>query len=121
MSGRQWSTEMFTCQFKELQATTLCLSRDGRLGLLASRRHLALLDMEEPQEVVRKVARSSRWEVGAAGWNPHPQYSSYVALCCSDKLELFTCDTSAEFVSEQAVRGHTRQVRFLQFTFISLI
>ena len=48
---------MLTCQFKELQATTFCLSRDGRWGLLASRRHLALLDMEEPQEIVRKVSK----------------------------------------------------------------
>ena len=116
MSGRGWSSEVFTNQFRELQATSLCLSRDGRQGLLASRRHLAILDMEEPGEIARKVARSSRWEVGGAGWNPHAHFSSTIALCCNDKLELYTCTASGDLSQSQSVRGHTRQVTSLHWS-----
>ena len=101
---------MITCQFKELQATCLSLNRDGKLGLLSGRRHLALLDMEEPQEVMKKVARKGGWEVGAAGWNPHTQFSTHVALCCNDKIELLTCSSSGDLTPELAVRGHSRQI-----------
>ena len=35
MALRQWSSEIYTAEFRELQASTFCCSRDGRLGLLA--------------------------------------------------------------------------------------
>ena len=84
MALRQWSSEIYTAEFRELQASTFCCSRDGRLGLLAGtisspfhfrlpqtildiqifppgRRSLGLLCMEQPNELVRRTARSSRW------------------------------------------------------------
>ena len=57
-----------------------------------------------------KVSRSSRWEVGGAGWNPHAQYSAHLALCCNDKLELFQLASGGDLTCSQVVRGHTRQV-----------
>ena len=116
MSMRSRSNEVVTCQFKELQATCLSLSRDGRLGLLSGRRHLALLDMEDPQEIVKKVGRKGGWEVGAAGWNPHTQYSDHVALCCNDKLELFTCHNSGDLLQETSVRGHSRMINDIHWS-----
>ena len=72
-----------------MQASKLCLSRDGRLGMLSSRRHLVLLDLEEPEEILRKVGRSSRWEVAGAQWNPHSQLWSHVSVCSNDKVEVW--------------------------------
>ena len=131
MALRQWSSEIYTAEFRELQASTFCCSRDGRLGLLAGttssmsvvffhirlpqtildiqifppgRRSLGLLCMEQPNELVRRTARSSRWlfhfhfllltfvcankfrwEVGAGQWNPSQQFGNHIALCCNDK------------------------------------
>ena len=80
---------------------TLTASADGTLTL---------------KLVARKVARSSRWEVGGAGWNPHAQFSSTIALCCNDKLELYTCTASGDLSQSQSVRGHTRQVTSLHWS-----
>ena len=87
---------MFSFQYKELQATKLCLSRDGMLGMLSSRRHLVLLDLEEPEEILRKVGRTSRWEVGGAQWNPHSQLASHVSVCSNDKVEVWLWGAGGE-------------------------
>ena len=107
---------MFSFQFKELQATKLCLSRDGRLGMLSSRRHLALLDMDNPEEILRKVGRTSRWEVGGAQWNPHAQFSCHASVCCNDKLEVWQWGAGGDCHLEAAVRAHSRQVSDLDWS-----
>jgi len=109
MSLRQWSSEIYTAEFKELQAGSLSVSRDGQLGVLAGRRHLALINMDDPKELVKKVGRTSRWEVGAAQWNPSSQYSNHIALFCNDKIEIYVWDSS-DFSTDEPIRGHTRQV-----------
>ena len=119
-----------------MQASKLCLSRDGRLGMLSSRRHLVLLDLEEPEEILRKVmimmmmirmrmrkddndnydkvGRSSRWEVAGAQWNPHSQLWSHVSVCSNDKVEVWVWGTAGECSLEASVRASTRQ-RQLQY------
>ena len=109
MSLRQWSSEIYTAEFKELQAGSLSVSRDGQLGVLAGRRHLALINMDDPKELVKKVGRTSRWEVGTAQWNPSSQYSNHIALFCNDKIEIYVWDSS-DFSTDEPIRGHTRQV-----------
>ena len=109
MSLRQWSSEIYTAEFKELQASSLCVSRDGQLGVLAGRRNIALINMDEPKELVKKASRTSRWEVGGAQWNPNSQYSNHIALFSNDKIEIYVWDNS-DFSTDEPIRGHTRQV-----------
>ena len=107
---------MFSFQYKELQATKLCLSRDGMLGMLSSRRHLVLLDLEEPEEILRKVGRTSRWEVGGAQWNPHSQLASHVSVCSNDKVEVWLWGAGGEAALVASVKASTRQVADIEWS-----
>ena len=46
MALRQWSSEIYTAEFRELQASTFCCSRDGRLGLLAGICYISFLNTD---------------------------------------------------------------------------
>lgn len=44
------------------------------------RRCLALLDVDNPSVIIKRVMRQSKWEVGSAEWNPHSHYAHWCAI-----------------------------------------
>ena len=52
MALRQWSSEIYTAEFRELQASTFCCSRDGRLGLLAGNPVLFVYFYQKPFQLL---------------------------------------------------------------------
>lgn len=48
----------------------MAIDHSGSLALLYGRRYLALVNLDEPAETLKKVQRQSKYEVGTADWNP---------------------------------------------------
>ena len=57
----------------------MAIDSTGQFALLAGRRCLAVVDIDNPSNLIKKVPRTSKWEVGSAEWNPH----SYMAHLCA--------------------------------------
>jgi len=48
----------------------MAIDHSGSLALLYGRRYLAVVNLDEPAETLKKVLRQSKYEVGTADWNP---------------------------------------------------
>ena len=53
------------------------------LIILLSRRQLALVDLDQPMESMRKFSRQSKWEVSAVQWNPQSSHRHIFASAVS--------------------------------------
>lgn len=51
--------------------------------LFQSRKQLAVVDLDEPLEKVKRVGRHSKYEVGVVQWNPHQSHSNLFVLAVS--------------------------------------
>lgn len=55
---------------------------------LHRRRFLYVINLDAPSEVPKKIARQSKWDIGAVQWNPHETSSHYFAASVSKMLHL---------------------------------
>jgi len=110
----KWSNEYIVAEHKDLQASTMALDSTGQYVLLAGRRCLAIVDVDNPSTVVKRVPRQSKWEVGTAEWNPHPQCSHLCAISSNQRTEILTWD-SADLTTSSSLRSHTRVVSDLNW------
>lgn len=51
--------------------------------MLAARKGLFIVDLENPYEPPRFLAHASRWQVADCQWNPHPARAQWVASTVS--------------------------------------
>ena len=119
------------------QASTMALDSTGQYVLLAGyalihltflvfpimiitilmryrRRCLAIVDVDNPSTVLKRVPRQSKWEVGTAEWNPHSQCSHLCAISSNQRTEILTWD-QADLTTSSSLRSHTRVVSDLNW------
>ncbi|PWN97571.1 hypothetical protein FA09DRAFT_330257 [Tilletiopsis washingtonensis] len=60
--------------------------------VLAARKGLFIVDLENPYDTPRFLAHSSRWEVADCQWNPHPARAHWVASTSNQKLLVWNLD-----------------------------
>lgn len=69
----------------------MAIDHSGSLALLYGRRYLALVNLDEPAETLKKVQRQSKYEVGTADWNPTTTqgqlFAFAVIFCLKIKLD----------------------------------
>lgn len=78
------------------------------------RRCLAIMDVDNPSTVIKRVPRQSKWEVGTAEWNPHPQCSHLCAISSNQRTEILTWD-KPDLTTSSSLRSHTRVVSDLHW------
>ena len=94
------------CPHKDLAGTT-SLSLSSGLGLLAGRRCYAVISLANPDTVVWRQSRSSKWEVVRSEWSPTQE--NLLAVAANNKVELLRW-TGAELVQDTLLRAHTRVI-----------
>ncbi|KAL0274103.1 UNVERIFIED_CONTAM: hypothetical protein PYX00_006613 [Menopon gallinae] len=105
----RWSSEFNVSEHRDLQANAMALDRDGNYILLAGKRHIAIKNLNEASDSLKKFPRHNKYEVGAAEWNPTSVYSQHCALSTNQKIEIFCwCDGQLEFM--YSLKYHTRLV-----------
>jgi hypothetical protein len=66
-----WNNEYYMAlEGRDLQANAMAVDNSGTYVLLAGRRYIAIRNLDEHLEVVQKFPRQSKYDVGAAEWNP---------------------------------------------------
>ncbi|XP_046440628.1 GATOR complex protein WDR59-like isoform X2 [Daphnia pulex] len=110
----KWSNEYVVAEHKDLQASTMALDSSGQYVLLAGRRCLAIVDVDNPSVVIKKFPRQSKWEVGSAEWNPHSHLSHLCAISSNQRTEILSWN-SIDFTPLYCLRFHTRAVSDLNW------
>ena len=57
-------------EFRDLQAcTSMAVNKSGELALLAGRRALAVVNLDQPGQLAHKESRQSKWEISSSQWS----------------------------------------------------
>lgn len=86
----------------------MSVNYSGDYVLLAGRRHLALQNLNKPDEELAKYHRNSKYEVSSAEFAICSQSQEYCAIATSQLIEVVTWNPDPILMS--SLRAHTRVV-----------
>ncbi|PWN40049.1 hypothetical protein IE81DRAFT_349606 [Ceraceosorus guamensis] len=89
---------------------SMSISPANRDVVLAARKGLFIVDLENPYEPPRFLAHASRWQVADCQWNPHPARAQWVASTSNQKLLVWNLDRP-EMLAEDAGAFSVRSIR----------
>ncbi|XP_047492636.1 uncharacterized protein LOC125041625 isoform X1 [Penaeus chinensis] len=106
----RWSSENVVAEHRDLQATAMALDWRGDYTLLAGRRNLALISLDKPLEIVKRVNRTQqKYDVTAAEWNPKQALGHTFVIASGEKAEI--CQwTEGSLNGMTTLRAHTRTI-----------
>ncbi|KAJ8920742.1 hypothetical protein NQ315_004881 [Exocentrus adspersus] len=99
---------------KDLQANAMAVDSTGTYVLLAGRRYLAIRNLEEQYESILKFPRQSKYDVGAAEWNPTLHHKELCVISSNQRLEVLTWKND-ELTQTHSLRAHTRVITDLNW------
>ncbi|EDV26016.1 uncharacterized protein TRIADDRAFT_55691 [Trichoplax adhaerens] len=88
----------------------MAIDGSGARAALASRRLIALVDLDEPDKIVSTWTRPSKFDVSNVEWNPHVTSRNFMALLLNQKVVIAEL-TDGAFEEVGILRGHTRVIR----------
>ncbi|XP_071035553.1 GATOR2 complex protein WDR59 isoform X2 [Parasteatoda tepidariorum] len=102
-----WKNENVVADHRELQANTMAVDSSGLYALLAGRRHMGIVHLDQPSIVVHKTNRHSKWDVTTAAWNPNKR--ECFALACNERTELYSWE-NGDVIQTVTLKAHTRAI-----------
>ncbi|XP_071547445.1 GATOR2 complex protein WDR59 isoform X3 [Panulirus ornatus] len=111
----RWSSENVVAEHRDLQANAMALDWRGEYTLLAGRRNLALISLDKPSEVLKRVSRTQqKYDVTAAEWNPTQAQGHTFVLASGERAEI--CQwTEGSLNGTTSLRAHTRTITDLNW------
>ncbi|KAK3866520.1 hypothetical protein Pcinc_027953 [Petrolisthes cinctipes] len=111
----RWSCENVVAEHRELQANAMALDWRGEYALLAGRRTLALIALDRPSEVVKRVSRTQqKYDVTAAEWNPIQSQGHTFVLASGERAEI--CQWNEGSLNGMtSLKAHTRTITDLNW------
>ncbi|KAG5893206.1 hypothetical protein JTB14_025610 [Gonioctena quinquepunctata] len=115
MSSTSWNSEYYIAlECKDLQANAMAIDSSGNYVLLAGRRYLAIRNLEDVDQVIQKFPRQSKYDVGAAEWNPNPHHGELCVISSNQRLEVLSLRVD-ELIQTHSLRAHTRVITDLNW------
>ncbi|KAL5022221.1 hypothetical protein ScPMuIL_001376 [Solemya velum] len=105
----QWSGEFVVADYGDLQASAMAVDCLGSWAVLAGRRNLTLVNLEEPTDKVTKTARQSKWDISCVQWNPHASHAHLFVTACNQRLDLYSWKDSSTN-RHCSMKAHSRTV-----------
>nr|CAB3267714.1 ZF(RING)-3 zinc finger protein [Phallusia mammillata] len=106
----QWTTEdSIVAQHSNTQASAMSVNALGDLVVLGSRRHLTLIELKEPQKVVRRVHLTNKWDISHLFWNPSVAHNNFILTTYNQWADVWRFDEGMEKCVAQ-LKGHTRAI-----------
>ncbi|KAJ3332972.1 hypothetical protein HDU76_012391 [Blyttiomyces sp. JEL0837] len=100
MDGRNVSNfaTPYTIPLEQL-VTSLSISPLGKNVVLAAKRGLFIVDLENPLDPPRAIKHNTKWEVTDVQWNPHSVKKSWIASTSNQKVLIWNLDPSGQATS----------------------
>nr|XP_020653565.1 WD repeat-containing protein 59 [Pogona vitticeps] len=110
----RWSSENVVVEFRDSQATAMSVDCLGQHAVLSGRRFLYIVNLDVPADGHRKIARQSKWDIGAVQWNPHDGHAHFFAASSNQRVDLYKWkDGNGEIGT--SLQGHTRVISDLDW------
>ncbi|CAL4061827.1 unnamed protein product [Meganyctiphanes norvegica] len=112
-----WSCENVVAEHRDLQlSNAMALDHRGEYLLLAGRRNLALICLDNPSVVKKRVSRTQqKYDVTAAEWNPVPAQGHTFAISSGERAEISACSDGAGITGVTSLKAHTRTITDLNW------
>ncbi|XP_014256669.1 GATOR complex protein WDR59 isoform X2 [Cimex lectularius] len=110
----RWSSEYIVAEHRDLQASAMAVDYSGVYVLLAGRRYLAIKNLIDSNDSLRKFPRQSKYDVGAAEWSPHLQHKHLCAVSTNKNIEIL-CWAEGNLTTQSTLQAHTRVVNHLNW------
>lgn len=108
------TNECYLCEWGST-VTALSVTASGSSAVLAARRKLFVVDLDQPQEPSRTLSHQSRWDVGVIECCPHPSQRSFVAFTCNQNTLVWNLD-SEHSPLHATLQMHTRAVNDISWS-----
>ncbi|KAK3086097.1 hypothetical protein FSP39_013508 [Pinctada imbricata] len=103
------SLDYLSCAVLLFQASAMAVDCLGKWTVLAGRKLLSLVDLEDSHLKLHRNPRQSKWDISCVQWNPHPSHANLFVTASNQKLDVFSWqDTGINHQS--SIRGHSRTV-----------
>ncbi|XP_030758273.1 GATOR complex protein WDR59 isoform X2 [Sitophilus oryzae] len=109
MSGGMNNDYYVALECKDLQANAMSIDSTGTFVLLAGRRCIALRNLDEEYENIIKFPRQSKYDVGAAEWNPTSHNKEICVISSNERLEVLSWRNES-LSGTSSLRAHTRVI-----------
>ncbi|KAL3280859.1 hypothetical protein HHI36_004087 [Cryptolaemus montrouzieri] len=110
-----WNSEYYVAlEGKDLQANAMAVDITGTYVMLAGRRYIAIRNLDEECEIVQKFPRQSKYDVGAAEWNPTMHHRELCVISSNQRLEVLTWRME-ELTQTHSLKAHTRVITDLNW------
>ncbi|KAJ2933260.1 hypothetical protein H1R20_g3837, partial [Candolleomyces eurysporus] len=88
----------------------MSISPYSRDIVLAARKGLFIIDLENPLEVPRFLPQGGTWDVADVQWNPHSNRSQYIVSTSSEKMLIWNLNITGKTSIEHILRSHYRAI-----------
>lgn len=99
-----------TIEILENSIDAMSISPSGRDIVLASRKGLLVVDLDNPYEPPRSLNHLTSWNVADVQWNVHQHRTNWVASTSNQKLLVWNLDLPSKQAIEHVLHGHTRAI-----------
>ncbi|KAG9301687.1 hypothetical protein G9A89_016758 [Geosiphon pyriformis] len=89
---------------------SMSISPSSRDVVLAARKGLFIIDLENPYNPPRVLNHLTKWEVADVQWNPHQARDTWVASTSNQKALIWNLDYSSSGAVKIILHSHTRAI-----------
>ncbi|KAI9328020.1 WD40-repeat-containing domain protein [Zopfochytrium polystomum] len=112
----------------EQPVTSLSISPTGKSVVLAAKRGLLIVDLENLDNPPREIKHNTKWEVTDVQWNPHVSRKAWIASTSNQKVLVWNLDPTGTATAissvanvhhniEHILQSHQRAVSDLHWSF----
>ncbi|GES75763.1 WD repeat protein [Rhizophagus clarus] len=87
---------------------SMSISPSSRDIVLATRKGLSIIDLENPWQPPRELHHLTKWEVADVQWNPHPSRDTWVASTSNQKALIWNLSSAIQH--EHILHAHNRAI-----------
>ncbi|KAK7078551.1 GATOR complex protein wdr59 [Halocaridina rubra] len=111
----RWSCENVVAEHRDLQASAMALDCNGEYTVLAGRRYLALISLDKPTEIVKRISRSQqKYDVIACEFHPSQTERKTFVIGSGERAEVCLWD-DGQLKTLHVLRAHTRTLTDLNW------
>ncbi|XP_038068522.1 GATOR complex protein WDR59-like [Patiria miniata] len=113
-----WSNENVSVDyFRESQATAMAVDSTGEFALLAGRRGLDLINLDNPGVHYPRVKRKGmmKWDISVVEWNPHYGRHKEFVTASNQVADLYA-KREGDWFQEHSLKAHTRAISDLNWS-----